>query len=610
MTETSRTVAHRLDQTSRYGLIILALIQGFALYFLHLAADNEVWPATDPRWMFMSYALALGVPLFYYLGLERVTDRRNGWGLLPLMGLLGGLGWHLGWLSWAAELAVPSHGHFVFALSTSVAVALFILALFFRVWCINQSPRFHYRQLLELSWQNALTLAQLGLFIGVFWGLLFLWGGLFNVIGIDFFEELFEEPLFIYPVTALVGGWGLVLIRERIRLIATVQAMCEALIKALLPLAALIMVLFLGALPFTGLDRIWETGHAALLMMWLALILLFFFNSALSENPDQPPYPVWLRTLVYLAVALLPLNSLLAAWALGLRIEQYGLTVDRLWAGTLQLLIAGFTVSYSVLVVWKRSRALPAIQSANKVLALVVAAVLLLVNSPLADLRAWAAASQASRLETGKTAIDEFDYAYLRFDLGAYGVRELQRLRDSEFATANPEVVASIDAILQQQSRWQNTVVVDVGDPVAVADMFARVPPEVVIPDALLSVLSRDQTSCLSMPRKCTVIRAQPDPERVYWLVARIPLRNYIHGSVYVQSANQVLEMGSFQAAGCADNWPMELDREVELQPLVPHTDVFTDGKCFFQVRPDSGYLESLQGRGPAGAAITEGSAQ
>lgn len=609
MTETPNSVHSRLDQNSRYGLIILALIQGFALYFLHLAVDNEVWPATDPRWMFLGYSVAVGGPLFYYLGLERVTDRRNAWVLLPLVVVLGGLGWHLGWLISAAGLPLPTRSYFGMVLTLSTAVVLFILALFFRVWCLNQRARFDYRQLLELSWQNALTLAQLWLFLAVFWALLFLWAGLFNIIDIDFFEELFEEPLFVYPITALVGGWGLVLIRERIRLIATVQAMCEALIKALLPLAALILVLFLGVLPFTGLERIWETGHAALLMMWLAVILLFFFNSALSENPEQPPYPLWLRTWVYLAVVLLPVSSVLAAWALGLRIEQYGLTVDRLWAVVVQALIAGFTLSYSVLVIWKRSQALASIQVTNKVMALVVAGVLLLVNSPLADLRAWAAASQAGRLEAGKVGIDEFDYAYLRFDLGAYGVRELRRLRDSDFATANSDVVARIDAIMKQQNRWQNTPVVDSDDPEAVAGMLVRVPADAVIPEALVSLLGDNQEACLTMPGKCTVMRLKVASERVYWLVSEKPLGHYIYATVYLQLAGALREIGTFQSIGCAGRGQVALNGESVLQSLPAHNDVFTDGQCFYQIQPDSSYLESLLPR-PAESVATEDSEQ
>ncbi|MDX1459343.1 MAG: DUF4153 domain-containing protein [Marinobacter sp.] len=584
----------RLSPGLRYGLIILALIQGFALYFLHLAVDHERWPATDPRWLFLFYSITVGVPLFYYLGLERLDDRRNVWVLAPLLAFLGYVGWHLGWLSWAGDLPLPRDPYFTFALTVSIGVVLFILALYFRVWGINDRLRFDYRQLLELSWQNALTLAQLWLFLMVFWGLLALWSGLFKVIGIEFFADLFEEPLFVYPVTALVGGWGLVLVRERIRLIATVQAMCEALIRALLPLAALIMVLVLAALPFTGLEKIWQTGHAAMLMMWLALVLLFFFNSALGHDTGKQAYPLWLHVLVFLAVALLPLVSLLAAWALGLRVEQYGLTVDRLWAATIQLLIAGFTVSYSVLVIWKRGRSVFAIQKANKVLALLVAGVLLLVNTPLADMRAWAATSQANRLLAGKVSVEEFDYRYLRFDLGAYGVRELRRLQDSALAKGNPLLAERIEAILQQDNRGLGNPVVDVDDPEAVAGMFVILPEGTSVPDALLRTIADAQPSCLGMPKQCTVVRAQPDPATTYWLVATRPINNFAYGSVYLNTQPSPTRLGSFSSPGCLEAHQRELTGDEQLTPVGRHSDVLTDGECFFQISPERDYLRGL----------------
>lgn len=38
-----------LDRPTRYGLIVLAVAQGCALTFLHLALKNSFWPADDLR---------------------------------------------------------------------------------------------------------------------------------------------------------------------------------------------------------------------------------------------------------------------------------------------------------------------------------------------------------------------------------------------------------------------------------------------------------------------------------------------------------------------------------------------------------------------------------
>lgn len=264
-----------LDPASRYGLIALAIVQGYALYFLHLALDQTVWPATDVSWLKALYTAAIGLPVFFYLGMERLKDRRNLYAGAVLGVLLLFLGWYLGWVEEGASTLKRNRHPFTTAFVVSVGVALFISSMLFRTWTTSATLRFHYDRMLSLSWQNALTIGQLGLFVGVFWLLLFLWGGLFAAIGIDFFKELFNSLAFVYPVTWLVIGLGLVLIRDRIRLIATVQFMCEALIKALLPLAAAITLLFLATLPITGVQPVWDTGRAAALMMALTVYCCF-----------------------------------------------------------------------------------------------------------------------------------------------------------------------------------------------------------------------------------------------------------------------------------------------------------------------------------------------
>ena len=53
------------------------------------------------------------------------------------------------------------------------------------------------------AWRNKLMLAEAVLFTGLFWLLLFLWQALFHLLGIDYFRNLFEEPIFIYPPLGL-----------------------------------------------------------------------------------------------------------------------------------------------------------------------------------------------------------------------------------------------------------------------------------------------------------------------------------------------------------------------------------------------------------------------
>ena len=58
---------------------------------------------------------------------------------------------------------------------------------------------------------------------GIHWLLLFLWQALFHLLGIDY-RELFEEPVFIYPVTSLTFGCAMHLIGSIDRLRASLVA--------------------------------------------------------------------------------------------------------------------------------------------------------------------------------------------------------------------------------------------------------------------------------------------------------------------------------------------------------------------------------------------------
>jgi hypothetical protein len=84
----------------------------------------------------------------------------------------------------------------------SLIVALFVLMPFVQLWRDGRA-RFSYARLYQLSWDNTLTLLTAIVFTFTGWLILWLCGALLAVIGMDFFEKLFEEMIFVYPVTSL-----------------------------------------------------------------------------------------------------------------------------------------------------------------------------------------------------------------------------------------------------------------------------------------------------------------------------------------------------------------------------------------------------------------------
>ena len=122
----TRTTEIHLDSATRYGLVALAITQGYALYFLHLAVENTVWPVTELPWLKAFYSVAIGLPVFFYLGMERLKDRRTLIAGAGLGVLLFGLGWHLGWVEEGASTSSSNRHPFTPAFAVSVGVALFI----------------------------------------------------------------------------------------------------------------------------------------------------------------------------------------------------------------------------------------------------------------------------------------------------------------------------------------------------------------------------------------------------------------------------------------------------------------------------------------------------
>jgi hypothetical protein len=125
----------------------------------------------------------------------------------------------------------------------------------------------------------------------------------------------------------------------------------------------------------------------------------------------------------------------LAAYALWLRIDQYGLTPDRVFATAYLVVAAGFTVGYAFAALRKGPWMKP-LEPTNLIMAAVSVLLLIALFTPIADPARLSVGSQVKRLESGKVSAAKFDYAFLRFDSSRYGREVLDRLK----ADSNPEI--------------------------------------------------------------------------------------------------------------------------------------------------------------------------
>ena len=125
----------------------------------------------------------------------------------------------------------------------------------------------------------------------------------------------------------------------------------------------------------------------------------------------------------------LPLLAGLAMHALWLRIDQYGLTPDRVLAALLALVAMVHGLALVRAVIRRDAAWLRGLRQSNPPLALFAACLLVLMHVPALSPLHLSAASQYQRLLSDEVPVERTDMGALRFQLGEPGRQHQQALR-------------------------------------------------------------------------------------------------------------------------------------------------------------------------------------
>lgn len=424
--------------------IWLGLAQGAALYVLYKTHHDKLWPV-EWGWLFNAVLLcALLLPFIAYWGhdvLSRAALRRL------LMGA-GALIFCLGAYQGVMVFPLPDTGRLQLAPASAflgLAMLSFMLVPLTSGWA-RGAPQatlggWNYPRLFEHAWRNAVIMVQAGALTGLFWAVLTLGAQLFHLIGVEWPRQTIEKAWFAIPVTTLSIALGLRTGLRRAAFTVTLRNHWLTLTVWLLPVASLIGVAFVLT-SLTGVSKLFERGLSAFLLLWFAAFWITFFNSAFQDGQGKPPlHRILRRVLPFTALALLAVVGL-AAWALTLRILQYGLTPDRIWGVLAVAVSLAYSVGYALsLRVSDGARWMPGIAPANIVASLVMSAGIVLLLSPVFDANRLATASQMARLQAGKVQADAFDVSALARQQRA-GYDALAELRRQHGADGKPSKLA------------------------------------------------------------------------------------------------------------------------------------------------------------------------
>lgn len=430
-------VPGELPRDVRAFIVLAALL----LYLADVAQRGHGWWLAGRSPQVYWYTLVVAVPTLMTLAVQRLGDGRfwyQALGVAVIYALLAG------WAAWSVTGAPgidPSAVLMPFGITAGGA--LFVALPFLQCRQAHGAWRAPYPELFDRAWQNGLILIVAGLLTAACWLALLLWAQLFLLVRVRVFDDLFfHDRSFGYLATGLFAGLGILIGRTQEQPVRAARGILFALCRGLLPLVALIALLFLASLPFTGLAPLWSTRSAAGLLLGLLLLLTILVNAVWQDGLHVRAYPAWLRVVVDAALVLSPVFAGLALVALGLRIGQHGWTGPRVWAILIAAVLTGHALGLAWAALDRRGAWLRRLPRGNVALACGVLVLAACANSPLLDPYRITVRSQVARLDAGRIAPAMLDLRQLRIRSGRRGYEAAVALQRDPAMAGDPAALA------------------------------------------------------------------------------------------------------------------------------------------------------------------------
>lgn len=484
-------------QLRRWVLAAMGALIGLAIHHILTPGDTDRWTEDATRVALATFLGVSSIAFAFVVEHGRIAGS-------AIFAVIAGLV-VASVLYWSGDFTSWEPWRLISALLT-IAIA----APLFQGWRDGGSRRWHipYVETHNRAWTNVCLWFAAWAFVGITFALAWLLATLFNLIGIDVLEDMLKKNWFAMMLAGTAFGGAVGLLRDRERIVALIRRVVMMILAVLVPVLAAGLVLFLLALPFTGLDALWETTKSTTPILLSCIIgALILANAVIGDRPeDEAKLRVMRWSAMALGVTILPLG-VIAAISTGLRIGQYGLTPERLWAVTFTAIACAYGLAYLVSVARGRTQGWTVfVRPANMRLGIGLCALAFLLSTPLISFGSISTRNQLARLDSGRVSADAFDFAALRFDFGPAGMKALRAL-EKEGSTAEIRT-AAVDALksdnpyslreTQRQTEAQNNIV-----------LFPRDTP---LPDDLRKRLTEYDACGSNNP--CNVIY-RPEAEKV-----------------------------------------------------------------------------------------------
>lgn len=537
------------------GMALVGAVAG--LIFYHLLGSQVFHNDIIPLWR-QAAAVFVGVSTISFL---ITLDRMRWWWSIAFAVAWGAVMAFVGWMT-ASYNFVPNIFEFPFL---SGIAAVLVAAPLFQASRDEGAARFPIDRIHRHVWSDVV----IGLFALLFTGLCFivafLIASLFRLIGIDALKELFEEGWFAWMLAGAAFGGTVGILREREALLGTVRKLVMAILAVLAPVVAVALWAFFLALPFTGLEKFWDSGVPPTPILLLGAFGAFALTNVIigDGTEEKQPSKVMRGFAMALSAAILPL-ALLAALSMGQRIGQYGWTPERLW-GVIAIVVVVVTGLANWFALAKgRVTFADILRPLQVKIALGVVALAVFLALPIVDFGSISAKSQLARLQSGKVKPADFDWAAMAFDFGSSGRNALKSLD----VTSQPAAIRQAAAkALDIKNRYE--LAGEAPSPAADPKNIRVVGNDIKLDEALLRAIGSDR-NCSSNLR-CTVVRL--DDQRLV-LLTQSTSNNYVWVTQVMPEIDPISKAADASAEAKADI----LSAPVEVRTVI-RRQVFVDGK-------------------------------
>jgi Domain of unknown function (DUF4153) len=283
-----------------------------------------------------------------------------------------------------------------------------------------------YTALFLQAWSIVVRYAAAWAFVGLVWLVIFLSDQVLQIVGVTVIADLLDQMIVPFIITGTTLGLGMAVVYELADLLSPYLVL--RLFRILLPVVLAVMVVFLIALPFRGLEGLFNGLSPALLMLTMVAAGVSLVSVTVDQSDaDASPSPVLRRAAQGMAL-ILPVLAMLAGWALWLRVDQHGWTPERLFVVLLAALGLVYGVVYATAVL-RGPGWMERIRQGNLTMALVAIGLAALWLTPVLNAERISAASQLARFEAGRTPVEDLDVRALE-DWGLPGARALATLAE------------------------------------------------------------------------------------------------------------------------------------------------------------------------------------